>query len=130
MTPITVVLLGLVGGLAVFVLVSLRGRKGGGRQTGRHVAARMRQFGRRHPDFVFKLVRENAIQNVILYRFIDGYLEEGGYRTPVSKAEEARLMSGARSVIRELLTEPPLGVGVATETLEDALEAWRRAHRE
>ena len=105
-------------------------RRGDRRPVGRRLAEAMRQFGRRHPDFVAKLVRENEIQNVILYRFIDGYREEGDYRAPASEAEEAVLMDAARSVIKELLTEPPLGVAVAAETLEDALDAWRRADDE
>ena len=86
----------------------------------------MRRFGHRHPDFVSRLVRENSIQNVILYRFIDGYREEGGFRAPESPGEEQRLMEAARLVIKELITEPPLGVGVVADTLEEALDAWRR----
>lgn len=116
----------VLGLLALRTLARTSGARAGGRGRGATPRVRlvpaMRDFGLRQSDFLNRLVLENSIQNVILYKFIDGFLEDRDLETPPPRADEARLERAARRALRDLLSDSmPAGASLA-----QVIDSWRR----
>jgi hypothetical protein len=114
--------------LMIVLLISGKGRR---RFTRKGVADDMRDFARSNFDFVDRLVLENNIRNVILYKFVDGYLEDRRPGVELTREEDRMLARAARSAIKAVLESPPVmseenGGGGRYESFEVAVESWRR----